>query len=162
MPETRSNTRRGIRAERDLVYRLWRQGFAVLRGPASGAKAKHIFYPDVVAMYHGRIFVFEVKMRTSPTSISLQLEKLRKLYDFASRAGGEAYLAIKITSNRQWLVVGLRDLGLELDSSNKKYLTIPFSLLASKGLGLEEFVNSVKNTSLYSFIRKRDGDESSD
>ncbi|MEM1828904.1 MAG: Holliday junction resolvase, partial [Desulfurococcaceae archaeon] len=36
---------KGFSHERDLVRRLWEYGFAVMRAPASGSKAKRVRYP---------------------------------------------------------------------------------------------------------------------
>ena len=87
---------RGYRAERDLVIRLWRLGFAVLRAPASGAKIKRADYPDIVAIKHGKVAVFEVKSRRELSTIYIEEEQLRKLKTFTERAGGKAYIAVKI------------------------------------------------------------------
>ncbi len=46
---------RGTEYERDLAYKLYQRGWAVIRAPASGAKAKRYLYPDLVAIKKGRI-----------------------------------------------------------------------------------------------------------
>lgn len=88
--------RRGFARERDLVRKLWEAGFACVRGPASGAKARRIFYPDVVAIRNGRVYVFEVKTRRKLETIYIDRRKLLNLIDFARRAGGRAFIAVKI------------------------------------------------------------------
>ncbi len=71
-------------------------GFAVMRAPASGAKIRKADYPDIVAILKGKVAVFEVKARRKRVPIYLEPEQVRKLITFAERAGGKAYVAIKI------------------------------------------------------------------
>ncbi|MEM0326303.1 MAG: Holliday junction resolvase, partial [Desulfurococcaceae archaeon] len=52
-----STRRRGFFHERDLVRRLWEHGFAVIRAPASGSRVKHVVYPDIVALYKGKVII---------------------------------------------------------------------------------------------------------
>ncbi|RLG82200.1 MAG: Holliday junction resolvase [Thermoprotei archaeon] len=87
---------RGYRAERELVATLWKLGFAVMRAPASGAKIKRADYPDVVAIYKGRVAVFEVKARSRAGTIYIDEGQVRKLLTFAERAGGRAYIAVRL------------------------------------------------------------------
>ncbi|MCS7111227.1 MAG: Holliday junction resolvase Hjc [Ignisphaera sp.] len=110
---------RGFRAERELVAKLWRMGFAVMRGPASGAKVRRGVYPDVIAIKDGKIFVLEVKVRSRPSSIYLEREQMSKLLEFARRASGEAILAIRITSLRTWKAVPVSEANLALDTLSR-------------------------------------------
>jgi len=107
---------RGYRAERDLVVTLWRRGFAVMRAPASGAKVKRARYPDVVAIKKGRTAVFEVKSRSREGTVYVDKEQVEKLLSFAERAGGKAYIAIKI-AGREWLFVPVN----RLEDSGRSY-----------------------------------------
>lgn len=86
---------KGYRAERELVTSLWRHGFAVMRAPASGARIKNAIYPDIVAIYRGRIYAIEVKYHSS-TPIYVPRHQAAKLLEFAKRAAAEAYIAIKL------------------------------------------------------------------
>ncbi|HIQ10557.1 MAG TPA: Holliday junction resolvase [Pyrodictium sp.] len=101
---------RGFEAERDLARRLWQKGFAVIRAPASGAKAKHYVYPDLVAIWRGKILVFEVKRRTKLTTLYIDAKQVEKLREFCRRAGGEAFIAIKIVDEKKWYFVPLTEL----------------------------------------------------
>lgn len=117
MGQPRSRARaRGYRAERELVEILWRHGFAVMRAPASGAKIKVADYPDVVAIRAGRVAVFEVKARRSKGAIYVSKEQVRKLKEFARRAGGRAYIAIRIP-NKGWRFIPVE----ELEETAKNY-----------------------------------------
>jgi len=136
--------RRGFGAERELARLLWRHGFAVVRGPASGARTKHVIYPDLVALYKGHIYVFEVKYRSSP-SIYISSEQVGRLREFAERAGAEPLIAVKIP-RRGWYVVRLSEAkrtrnGIKIDED-----------VISTALTLEAFVRSVVNEKLESYI----------
>ncbi|PUA33444.1 MAG: hypothetical protein B7O98_03215 [Zestosphaera tikiterensis] len=87
---------KGYRAERELVELLWRLGFAVMRAPASGAKIKKADYPDVVAILKGKVAVFEVKSRAKLENIYIGKEQTQKLLNFARRAGGIPYIAVRL------------------------------------------------------------------
>ncbi|ABM81109.1 Holliday junction resolvase Hjc [Hyperthermus butylicus] len=138
---------KGFNAERELARKLWSRGFAVVRAPASGSKAKHVFYPDLVAMYRGKIFVFEVKYRTTSETIYIEKEKILKLVDFAERAGGKAYIAIKLLG-KGWLVVPVDNLA---ETAGGRY---KIDLNSMKVLTLDEFVNRIQNESLTRYVAR--------
>jgi Holliday junction resolvase len=75
-----------------------------MRAPASGAKIKKAKYPDVVAIKKGRIAAFEVKSRSKEGAVYVDREQVEKLLNFAERAGGRAYIAIRI-SGWSWIFV---------------------------------------------------------
>jgi len=129
--------RRGIEAEHDLARRLWASGFAVIRGPASGAKAKHIIYPDLVAIRKGVVLVFEVKRRTSTSTIYIDRRQVEKLVEFAERAGGDAYIAVKTGNPGSWIFIRVDHLE-ETRGGNYK---VTEETLREKGVGLRELVN---------------------
>lgn len=130
--------RKGFEKERDLVQRLWRHGFAAMRGPASGARAKHIFYPDVLAAYHGRIFVFEVKYRAKPEPIYIEKSKVEKLREFAERAGAEPLIAVKYGAS-EWVFIRPDDC-----HDTGSALRVDPGLLDERGVRLSEFIARVK------------------
>jgi len=98
---------RGISAERELVRKLWKLGFAVVRGPASGAKIRRSVYPDVVAIKNRHIFVIEVKKRSKLDHIYIDRTQIEKLKEFARRAEGEAVIAIKVAELGSWKIIPL-------------------------------------------------------
>ncbi len=100
---------RGYRAERELVIQLWRRGFAVVRAPASGSRIRRAAYPDVVAIKSGRVAVFEVKSRSKEETVYIEREQVTKLAEFAKRAGGKAFIAVRI-SERGWVFVPIENL----------------------------------------------------
>jgi len=99
--------RAGVQHERDLAIRLWEMGFAVIRGPASGAKAKRIQYPDLVAIRSGRVYAFEVKTRVKEEPIYVESSQVEKLAEFSRRAGGRPFIAVKIVGSTGWKLVPL-------------------------------------------------------
>jgi Holliday junction resolvase len=143
--------RRGFNAERELARILWENGFAVVRGPASGARARHIVYPDLVALYHGKIFVFEIKYRHA-TTIYITLEQVRKLLEFASRAGAEPYIAVKIP-RRGWYIVSFKNA-----KETPKGIKIDEEVL-ERSTPLQQFINKVVNKPLDTFT-DMDGERS--
>ncbi|MEM2014258.1 MAG: Holliday junction resolvase Hjc [Desulfurococcaceae archaeon] len=100
-----STRRRGFFHERDLVRRLWEHGFAVIRAPASGSRVKHLVYPDIVALYKGKAIIAEVKSMSKPRAIYIEKSRVEKLQEFASRASGEAFIAVKIVGAGEWFFV---------------------------------------------------------
>lgn len=106
--------RRGKRAEMELIKKLRRAGYAVMRAPASGAKAKRVFYPDVFAVkYDGnryRVLVFEVKLRKTREFIAIPAPKIWLLHDYAKRSGGKAFVAVKIADEKKWFVFPIEEL----------------------------------------------------
>ncbi len=101
--ESRSR-RRGLDRERDLARKLWEMGFASMRAPASGAKAKHFVQPDVIAVKDGAVFVFEVKSR-SELPLYVDSEQVEKLSEWAARARARAFIAVHYS--RSWHFVPL-------------------------------------------------------
>lgn len=95
---------RGFREERELVNRLERLGFAVLRAPASGARTK-LDRPDILAGRRGYCIAVEVKT-TKGKVLYVRAESLEQLVRFADRFGAEPYLAVKFKkSGYDWLLL---------------------------------------------------------
>lgn len=95
MPESPSRRARALRArgfrkERELVRKLWDEGFACIRAPASGSKVKHSVQPDIVAARNGIVLVMEVKTRRDAKSVYIEKEQVDKVAEWAKRAGPNA------------------------------------------------------------------------
>jgi Holliday junction resolvase len=97
--------RKGFEHERELARRLFREGFAVIRAPASGAKVFRLIYPDVVAIYKNKVLIFEVKAYSSLRVVYIDARRYEQLMAFAERAGGEAFLAFKLIGTGEWRLV---------------------------------------------------------
>lgn len=102
-----------------------------MRAPASGAKIKRAKYPDVVAIKKGRVAVFEVKSRSKEGSVYVDKEQVEKLLNFAERAGGKAYIAVRI-SGRGWLFVPVS----KLEDAGSSYKVSKESL--NEGMTIEQ------------------------
>ncbi len=148
---TRNKSRqRGFNAERELARILWRYGFAVVRGPASGARARKVFYPDLIAIYKGKIFVVEVKYRsTSQSTVYINKKKVDKLIDFAKRAGGKVVIAVKIPKEG-WFIIEFNKVEYTSDGSIKINRQV-----LEEATRLEEFISTIINTNLENFIKSR-------
>jgi len=144
----RARRLRGFQAERDLVKLLWRLGFAVIRAPASGSKIKRAVYPDVVAIHKGKVLVFEVKRRSELSTIYIPKEQVEKLKIFSERAGGEAFIAIKVPG-RDWIFIELRD----IEELNDKF-RISKEVL-NKGLTIHDLIKRMNiSLGLDKYLRK--------
>jgi Holliday junction resolvase len=132
--------RRGFHYERELAKMLYKMGFAVIRAPASGSRARRVFYPDIVALYKKNILVFEVKARSEPCDVYIEKEKVERLRDFAERSGGEAYIAVKITSTGEWRAVSLTQLWTTREGN---YRVSKFIL--ERSIKLDELLGKIKS-----------------
>jgi len=110
-----------------------------MRAPASGSKAKRLLYPDIVAIYRGKVLVFEVKTTSTLRDIYIPGHQVEKLLEFTRRACGEAYIAVKITGTGEWHFVSTSKL-VKTPSGNYK---LPKSALG-EALKLPALVSSVK------------------
>ncbi|MCE4617094.1 MAG: Holliday junction resolvase [Desulfurococcales archaeon] len=129
----RSARSKGFHYERVLARKLWSKGFAVVRGPGSGGGSSEIVQPDLIALKNGHIFAFEIKVRWKRTTIYLEKEKIERLKEFARRAKGRAFIAVKIVDKTDW-----RFLPVETIENTKKgnYKITPVNML--KGLTIDE------------------------
>lgn len=142
MAKARANRRHaGIQQERDLALRLWEMGFAVIRGPASGARAKRILYPDLVAIRTGKIYAFEVKTRISKKPIYVEKRQVEKLSEFVKRAGGRAFIAVKIVGETDWKLIPIE---LLKSSGGKSYKVDEESL--SRSLSIRDIYSEAVGT----------------
>jgi Holliday junction resolvase len=133
--------RRGFAHERELAVRLYREGFAVIRAPASGSRVVRLYYPDITAIYRGRILAIEVKSMSYLRDVYIEERKIRRMNDFASRSGGKPYLAVKVIGTGEWRVIPL-DVGERTPSGYYRY---PKNLIETSKT-IEELVNEVKSS----------------
>lgn len=137
--------RSGYRAERELAHKLWEHGFAVVRGPASGAGARHLVYPDLVAIREGRVYVFEVKYRAPGTKrVYIDSGKLNRLLEFCKRARAQLLVAVKRRGDG-WLVIKVNEEMLS-EAAGK---TLGLSL--EEGIPLETFIREALHRPLDSY-----------
>ena len=134
-----SYRRRGFQHERDLARKLWDHGFAVMRAPASGSKAKHLKYPDLVAIMNGNVLAFEIKTVYREKTVYVPGHQVEKLQEFIRRAGGKAYIAVKIVGEGTWRFIPLEQL---MKTSGGNYKVDKESM--SKALKIRDLVSTIK------------------
>ncbi len=88
--------RRASIVENELATTLWNLGYAVIRGPSSGGGVRRRFQPDLVAAKNTIILVFEVKTGREGEPIYIESGQVLGILDFARRAGGIAYVAVRL------------------------------------------------------------------
>ncbi|GAB6943568.1 Holliday junction resolvase Hjc [Vulcanisaeta sp. JCM 14467] len=134
--------RKGSAHERALANRLWDMGLAVLRGCSSGGGVRKRFVPDIVAMGPGFVLVIEAKYRSERGSIRIEGEKVEKLLEFARRARGDAYIAVKFRGD-DWRFLPITnggDLVVRPDDLGNAYT-------------LEQLINKYMSKSLTEFLK---------
>ena len=92
-------------------------GFACIRGPASGAKAKLFVQPDVVAIRNGYVLVIEVKTRKKGGAVYVEKEQVEKLREWSRRAGPKSLPLIAVYVNKD---LGWRFVPLDRTTPTKK------------------------------------------
>lgn len=142
--------RRGFEAERELVRKLWSRGFAVIRAPASGARARLAAYPDIVAIFKGRIYAIEVKYRRDNAPIYIDRTQLEKLIEFSRRAGATPLIAVK-RAHKGWKLISID----QVKGTNTGRIKIDDEVL-NNGVSLDEFITIATNTGLRKFMKRVD------
>jgi len=88
---------KATRVENELANILWNMGYAVVRGPSSGSGTRKRFQPDLIAVKDKVILVFEVKIHSGGNEpIYIPKRQVDGLKEFASRAGAQVYVAVRI------------------------------------------------------------------
>ena len=98
---------RGIRDERELVNKLWRHGFAVLRAPASGSATK-MMRPDIIAGNAQISLQIAIEVKTTWNKVLyVARESIDQLVAFAKRFGCQPILAVKFKGFRKvsWIFI---------------------------------------------------------
>ncbi len=93
-----------------ISYGIW--GLQYLGGCSSGGGVRKRFVPDIVAIGPpGFVLVIEAKYRSERGgSIRIEGEKVEKLLEFARRARGDAYIAVKFKGD-DWRFLPITDKG---------------------------------------------------
>ena len=114
--------RRGKVAEFKLGRLLLRRGYFVMRAPASGRRAKRFRYPDLVAIRRGRVLLFEVKLRKHRDTIHIDWGQVESLRYASQLCGGEAYIAVYVSEEKEWFFFGIDDLEVQEHGEGKRYV----------------------------------------
>lgn len=100
---------RGIEDERELVRKLDKLGFAVLRAPASGSRTK-LDRPDILAGRKSFCLALEVKT-TAKNILYLEKASVSQLLRFSEKFGAKAMVAVKFKhKGKGWLLLEPREL----------------------------------------------------
>ncbi|KYK38173.1 MAG: Holliday junction resolvase [Theionarchaea archaeon] len=115
--------KKGRRAERDLVEKLWDLDYAAIRVPGSGRSYKRP-HPDIVAGNGKRYLALQVKSTKEKRKYFREKEIL-DLEAFCSVFGSEPLIAVKFPGNLR--IYHLEDLtptekGFKVDSTQGKSL----------------------------------------
>ena len=127
----------GKRYELELARKLYKLGFAVIRAPASGRKAKRVPYPDIVAIKKRNILVISVKYRSTIGTIYISEDEMRKMINFANRSDGIIIAAVKVRGLGDWRVIPLSN------TCNIEKVTIAVDMIRN-AKGLEDWLREVK------------------
>jgi len=122
---------KGTSAERELVHRFWKSGWAAVRTPASGAGSFPT--PDIIAGTALRKVALECKA-TGEKSKYLSEADLLGLREFASRFGAEPWVAVRFDKSG-WFFVALD--GLQRTKSGFK---VGLEEVRLMGLSFEEMI----------------------
>lgn len=126
--------RRGVNEERELVHKLAKLGFAVLRAPSSGSGTK-LDRPDMVAGRKGLYLAIEVKS-TRKNVIYITSESVKQLIRFSEKFGAKPFIAAKFKKRG----IGWRLIEPEKLENTGKCYRLTFNQLLSEGKDLEVIV----------------------
>lgn len=126
-----SRKSKGINAERDLIHKFWKNGWAALRIAGSGSMK----YPsaDILAANKSRKIAIECKT-SNKKSKYISKEYIKQLKTFSDLFGAEAWIGIKF-DRQNWFFLGLDDLK---DSGNN--LLASLDIAKKKGQLFEELI----------------------
>jgi len=141
--------RRGYTAEILLVRTLWKEGYAVMRAPASGSRVRKAVYPDIVILREGKIIVAEVKERKKIESIYIERKQFEKLKEFARRAGGLPVIIVRIKSLNEWRIIPVE----KIQGGNAERIKIPKELIENSD-ELHVFLAKLFNKDLTSYMKE--------
>jgi Holliday junction resolvase len=101
-------SKKGIKFERELIHRLWENGFAAVRSAGSGAARYPM--PDIVAGNGEKFIAFEVKKREK-MPVYLTGREVKELAMFSNLFGAEPFIAVKIPKEnwRFFSIDGLKE-----------------------------------------------------
>lgn len=117
---------KGYRGERELVHKLSRLGYMVVRTPRSGRIG--LPSPDIIAAKDGKLIVIECKSRKD--AFTVEREQLEELLAWQEKAGARAYVAWKI-ARKPWTFLHLQDVAENNGNIGKKFAS-------SKGFSMHE------------------------
>ncbi|MDK2849412.1 MAG: holliday junction resolvase Hjr [Candidatus Woesearchaeota archaeon] len=123
--------RKGITAERELLHKFWKAGWACVRIAGSGS----IKYPmpDVIASNGFKQIAIEIKNIGSDYKYFPKKE-IKELIEFSQKFGAIPFVAVKF-SGKPWLFLSVDDL-----KETKQGFAIQFENEKAKGFSFEELI----------------------
>ena len=126
-----SRKSKGINAERDLVHKFWKLGWASVRIAGSGSMK----YPSADILATNKIRRLAVECKTSSDkSKYLTKDEVKQLKDFSTIFGAEPWIAVKF-DRCEWLFMNIDD----LKHTGNNFL-ISLDIAEKKGLLLDELI----------------------
>lgn len=114
MSKRRNAKARGSSAERELLHKLYDEGWGAVRAAGSGSIPLEV--PDVIAGNNGRVLAIEAKY-CSTNRQYLSKQEVADLLAFSFRFGCEAWIGVRFT-RKGWYFIR----AAELISSGKNYV----------------------------------------
>jgi holliday junction resolvase Hjr len=131
MPKINTKAK-GTAAERELIHRFWKSGWAAMRAAGSGSTKYPC--PDIIAGNARRKIALECKITKSESYQYLKRKEIEELIDFGKKFGAETYIAVKF-STYNWFFLMLEDL-----NETELGFAISPAIAQNKGLLFEELI----------------------
>ncbi len=128
-----SSKSKGIRAERELIYKFWSKGWAALRVAGSGSM--HFPSPDLLVGNKTRVLGIECKV-TKSTRKYFKKEEIKNLGVFCEYFGAEPWVAVKF-HREPWFFLNPED----LNATDKSYV-VSIKKAARVGLTFSQITGS--------------------
>lgn len=129
---------KGSRAERELVNKLWKCGFAVMRSPASGSGRKHP-QPDVLTSDGNKILGIETKS-TGGESVYISKEEIEKLKKFCKKFDCQPLIGVRF-DRMGWTFSRPEDCEKTSNSYKVTRDTIGWALVEGKGFHKQKTIS---------------------
>jgi Holliday junction resolvase len=123
-----SKYRKGANAERELINKLFKKGFAV--GRIAGSGTSPLPSPDIIAMKGGRAIAIECKA-WDQTYLSIAREQMNELETWGKVSGSDIFVAWKLP-RKGWFFLSPQQF-----NENKKYYVISQKTAMKEGISLE-------------------------
>ncbi|MBN2880996.1 Holliday junction resolvase [Candidatus Woesearchaeota archaeon] len=127
-----SRKSKGLDAERELIHKFWKMGWAAIRCAGSGSIKYPV--PDVLAGSSTRQIAIECKTNQATRQYFTKKE-IFELKQFSEIFGSESWVAIKFPK-KQWFFINPED----LDETENSYV-ISIEKAQIKGLLFEEMIS---------------------
>lgn len=110
---------KGIAAERELIHKFWKEGWAAIRIAGSGSTKYPS--PDVLAGNNLRKIAIECKV-TSSTKQYFSNKEIKELKEFSKIFGAEAWVGIKFNRDKWYFfhIMDLENTGANFAISHEK------------------------------------------